>query len=262
MSKLISGLKRFLRKYKKWIFPVGMGILAVLILISGFTILNRSRQTKASRQVLALEQKAVTPVIEEEPERPEFSEKAPINVDFAYLQKINPDVKAWLYCEDTPINFAIMQSTDNSYYLSHLADGSAGNYGSVFIDYRCAGDLSDRNTIIYGHDMQNGSMFGELDFYREQEYYEEHKVMYLLTPEQNYRLDAVCGFLHTIDSILYELPAEADGVVNAVWTGISRSTFHSDIIPEESDRFITLSTCAYDFDGARYAMMFRMTEIG
>ena len=109
-------------------------------------------------------------------------EKAPISVDFAALKAENPDIVAWLYSADTPINYPVVQSDDNNYYLRRLTDGSYNSNGTLFVDFRDAPDFSGFNTIIYGHRMKSKAMFGTLPGYLEQEYYEEHPVMYLLTP--------------------------------------------------------------------------------
>ena len=109
-------------------------------------------------------------------------EKAPISVDFAALKAENPDIVAWLYSADTPINYPVVQSDDNNYYLRRLTDGSYNSNGTLFVDFRDAPDFSGFNTIIYGHRMKSKAMFGTLPGYLEQEYYEEHPVMYLICP--------------------------------------------------------------------------------
>ena len=82
-------------------------------------------------------------------------ERAPISVDFEALQGENPDIIGWLYCEGTPINYPIVQSEDNSYYLRRLTDGSYNANGTLFLDYRCARDFTDFNCVVYGHRMKS-----------------------------------------------------------------------------------------------------------
>ena len=83
------------------------------------------------------------------------SETAPITVDFERLQEENKDIIAWLYCPDTEINYPVVQSKDNEYYLRRLLDGTWNIAGTLFMDYRNAADCSDLHTIIYGHNMKN-----------------------------------------------------------------------------------------------------------
>ena len=84
----------------------------------------------------------------------EGGETAPISADFDELQSKNPDIIAWLYSEDTPINYPVVQADDNSYYLRRLTDGSYNTNGTLFLDYRCAPDFSGFNSVIYGHRMK------------------------------------------------------------------------------------------------------------
>ena len=83
-------------------------------------------------------------------------------VDFESLLAQGPDVKAWLELPGTVIQYPVAQGEDNSYYLKHLYDGTANKVGCLFIDYENAEDFSDNNTIIYGHNMRDGSMFSTL----------------------------------------------------------------------------------------------------
>lgn len=89
-------------------------------------------------------------------------ETSPISVDFDTLKEANEDVIGWLYCEDTPINYPVLQSDDNSYYLRRLVNGEWNVAGSLFMDYRNNLSNNDWNTVIYGHNMKNDSMFGTL----------------------------------------------------------------------------------------------------
>ena len=113
-------------------------------------------------------------------------------MDFESLLAQGPDVKAWLELPGTVIQYPVAQGEDNSYYLKHLYDGTANKVGCLFIDYENAEDFSDNNTIIYGHNMRDGSMFSALVEYKAQAYYDEHPEMYLVTPEGGYVVE-VCG---------------------------------------------------------------------
>lgn len=188
-------------------------------------------------------------------------EKAPISVDFAALKAENPDIVAWLYSADTPINYPVVQSDDNNYYLRRLTDGSYNSNGTLFMDFRDAPDFSGFNTIIYGHRMKSKAMFGTLPGYLEQEYYEEHPVMYLLTPEASYKLELVSSFILRSDSDIYD-PMESDEAKNAFLDKIaSDSTFNSETEYSINDRFVCLSTCTYEFENARLMVVGKLIKL-
>ena len=101
-------------------------------------------------------------------------------VDFDALSEINPDIVAWIYIEDTEINYPVVQGTDNQYYLKRLFNGKWNGSGCIFLDSRNSPDLSDRHSIIYGHHMKNGTMFSGLTEYKKQGFYEGHPVVLLM----------------------------------------------------------------------------------
>ena len=188
-------------------------------------------------------------------------EKAPISVDFAALKAENPDIVAWLYSADTPINYPVVQSDDNNYYLRRLTDGSYNSNGTLFVDFRDAPDFSGFNTIIYGHRMKSKAMFGTLPGYLEQEYYEEHPVMYLLTPDASYKLELVSSFILRSDSDIYD-PMESDEAKNAFLDKIaSDSTFKSETEYSVNDRFVCLSTCTSEFENARLMVVGKLIKL-
>lgn len=188
-------------------------------------------------------------------------EKAPISVDFAALKAENPDIIAWLYSENTPINYPIVQAEDNQYYLRRLTDGSYNTNGTLFMDFRDAADFSGFNTIIYGHRMRSKAMFGTLPGYLEQDYYSEHPVMYLLTPDASYRLDIVSSFILRSDSDIYA-PMDTNEAKKEFLDKIATdSAFKPNIEFGTDDRFVCLSTCTYEFENARLMVVAKLTEL-
>ena len=119
----------------------------------------------------------------------------PLIIDFQTLKEKNSDIIAWLYSEGTPINYPIVQTTNNDYYLRRLIDGTYNQAGTIFMDYKNSNDFSDPNTIIYGHNMKNDSMFGSLTKYEEQNYYDEHKEMFLYTENKKFKIEICAGFI-------------------------------------------------------------------
>lgn len=195
---------------------------------------------------------------EETSEIPEITEVAPIEVDFKALYEINQDVVAWIYSPDTPINYPIVQAEDNAYYLRRRLDGKSDSYGTLFMDYR--NTLDDWNCIVHGHNMYSEAMFGTLTKYRKQDYFDAHSVMYLITPQQSYKIRIFAGFTASRNADVYlSLNPEEKSALIEKW--MNASDFDSQIYPAITDRIITLSTCAYEYDEARYILMGVMEEL-
>lgn len=181
-----------------------------------------------------------------------------ISVDFSVLKQENEDIVGWLYLEDSPINYPVVQSNDNDYYLRRLVNGEYNIAGSLFMDYRNDSNLEDDNTIIYGHNMKNNTMFGSLQEYKSQDYYDNHKVMYYFTSEKNYIIELFTGYTISVESDIYDLSVIDSSKLEEL---ISKSDFESNTKVTEEDKIITLSTCAYEYDGARYIVMGVLKEI-
>lgn len=119
---------------------------------------------------------------EPEPEPLSYPTEPPLAVDFESLKAINPDVKGWLYIEALDISYPVVQGPDNDAYLHTTYEGTSNFAGSIFLDYQNQGDFSDGNTIVYGHNMKNLSMFGKLKQMKEQEKYRDSVYFWMLTP--------------------------------------------------------------------------------
>lgn len=200
--------------------------------------------------------------IVETPEAPEEKkEETNFSIDFDALLSQNKDVVGWIYSEDTPINYPIVQSSDNDYYLRRLIDGSYNIAGSIFMDHKNTSALTDLNTIIYGHNLKNGTMFSTLKDYGNQEYYDKHSVMYLFTPDGNYLIELIAGYKTDIYSNIYKNTKTKEELELLYEEIIKLSTFESNTSLHEGDRLITLSTCSDGGDASRYVLIGKITEI-
>ncbi len=189
-------------------------------------------------------------------------DEVPVTIDFASLKAVCPDVIGWLYCVGTPINYPVVQSDDNDYYLYRLPDGTENKNGTIFLDFRNDPEFGDWNHLIFGHNMKNGAMFGSLTDYMEQEYYEQYPFWFLLTEEQNYRIDLVGGYVTPDGSEAYALPTDTAGR-DALFRKVSRSSvFDVDVELMEEDRLVTMSTCVYDYEDARFVLVGVLREVG
>ncbi len=242
------------KKLKGILLIIFLGIFSFSLykVVDYFVELNKS--IKSADDLI---KKAI--VYEESDNNEEENEyKLPFTVDFEALKQQNKDVVGWLYSKDTPINNPILQSNDNAYYLRKLITGEYNHAGSLFMDYRNDPKMQNYNTIIYGHNIKNETMFGSLQKYNNQDYYETHKLMYYFTPEQNYLIRIFSASTESVNSKIYTLGNLAQSIID---NAIKKSNFTSDVTVTENDKIITLSTCSYDYDGARYVVLGKLEEI-
>lgn len=179
----------------------------------------------------------------------------PIQVDFDRLLVENPDVIGWLYCEGTPIDYPILQGSDNDRYLYQMLDGSINSSGSIFMDYRFSPDFNSFNTIIYGHNMKNDSMFGTLHNYSNQGYYDSHPIMWLLTPDANYRIDLLAGYISAASTGIYDIISNEEQLESHLLESLNQSNFVSSADVSEVRNIVILSTCSYEYDESRYILL-------
>lgn len=177
-------------------------------------------------------------------------------VDFEALQQINPDVVGWICIEGTKINYPLVQGTDNSHYINRLFDGKYNDAGSIFLDYRNERDLSGRNSVLYGHNMKNGTMFHQITGYKEQSFFDQHPTGLLLTPNGNYKIEFIAGYVTDMNSDAWKLEFASDQEFSR-WlaNAIAQSTFTGTVEPAAQDRVVTLSTCTYEYSDARYVLV-------
>lgn len=182
-------------------------------------------------------------------------------IDFDALRQINPDVVGWIYQEDTIINYPILRGTDNEKYLHTDLEGKYSVAGSIFLDARNSADFSDFNSIVYGHHMNDGSMFKSLRGYtKEQDYYDTHKTFELITPDEKYHLVVIASYITEATGSAYTYSFANDSAKQAFLDEtLAKSAIRADDTSVSvEDRFVTLSTCAYDFEQARYVVVCKM----
>ena len=117
-----------------------------------------------------------------------------ITVDLAGLQKTNPDVIGWIYIPGTDIDYPLLLGADNEKYLHQSYDLQSTASGSIFMDSLCSAGFTDDNTVIYGHNMKNGSMFGGLKKYADTDYLKTHADVYVFLPGRVLRYRTFAGY--------------------------------------------------------------------
>lgn len=164
---------------------------------------------------------------------------------------------AWLYVPDTNIDYPIMQSDDNDYYAHRATDGSYLYEGSLFMDYRCSSNFSDFNSVIYGHNMQNGSMFADIPNYENEEYFMNHSYGWLTTEDDVQMIDFFAVARTTDTSGLYLADPNFQE-----WDDQLRNCadIYKEIGISHDDNLITLSTCTSAEGNSRTILVGKIIE--
>ena len=152
----------------------------------------------------------------------------------------------WIEIPDTEISYPLMQGDDDAYYLKHTFSGNTNSAGSIFIEALNSPDFTDLHTIIYGHNMKNGSMFGGLKEYRSASYLLEHPLVYIDLEDGTHAYEIFSCYEISSDSDTYTIgfASEPDGKYAQFVDMIkARSEYDTGIEVSRNDRVITLSTC-------------------
>lgn len=167
------------------------------------------------------------------------------SMDLEALRQVNPDVVGWILIPDTVISYPILQGEDNDYYLKYTWDGKRYAMGSIFLEYQCSADFTDFNTLVYGHNMTNGSMFASLREYRNQEYWEKHPYVYIRSDQGVYRYEIFSSYLAKTTDNAYGIGFPSENARIRFLDDIQKdSAITTGIEPEITDRILTLSTCS------------------
>lgn len=197
------------------------------------------------------------PVEEEDPHIQTLEE-----MDLEALRAVNPDVIGWILIPDTKINYPLMQGTDNDFYLKHTWDGKSNGVGSIFLEYMNLPDLADFNTIVYGHNMSNGSMFAGIRQYANQTFWDAHPYIYVRRGQEVYRYEVFSSYLADVDSFTYDLLFSTEEAREQfIASTMTASVIPSDVQPEVNDRILTLSTCSGRGYSTRWVVHARLKMI-
>jgi len=230
---------------KKKIRAVIAIVLLGVLVFSGLKIWNETEayrgESDLHKQLMQLK-----PVPQEDPV---------VNQSVIDLEAQNSDMAGWLTVPGTRIDYPFVQAKDNDFYLRRNFNGAYALAGTLFMDYRCAKDFSSQNTIIYGHHMRNGSMFGAIKKFRDKDFFTANKTAAIYLPDQTYTLELFAFMLvRSNDAVLYDHEPGNDFLAYVE----QNARQYRDIGASADDRFVTLSTCAYEFEGARMALVGRI----
>ncbi|MBQ1410141.1 MAG: class B sortase [Oscillospiraceae bacterium] len=187
-------------------------------------------------------------------------------IDFEALWEINPDIYAWIELVDTDISYPLLQHpTDNDYYLFHTPEGYSGFPGSIYTFNVNAKDFSDFNTVIYGHRMNDGTMFSNLYMYRDEAYLKEHQTIKIYLPDRELIYTIFASVVYDDRLITADFDfADPDSCRAYLKSIYENRDMNSHILEEpkatEHDHIITLSTCIKGQESNRYLVVAVLTD--
>ena len=184
-------------------------------------------------------------------------------VDFDNLRAVNSDIYGWIEIADTNISLPIVQSaTDDTFYLNHNSDRSYSANGSVFSESKYnKNDFSDPVTILYGHHMSSGAIFGYLQkYYSDATFFKEHPTFWIYTPTEGIECGVFAAVPYSSDHILYYNDFTDEKVFETFFDSVFNTRdlsaqFNEEYAPEPGDRVVILSTCLASNNTRRFLVM-------
>lgn len=166
-------------------------------------------------------------------------------LDLEALKENNKDVFGWILIPDTTINYPLVHGLDNSYYLKHTWNLDENIVGSIFLDSALSTDMNENfNSILYGHRMNNGSMFGKLRSYNSKSYLQSHPSIYIRTENEIRKYDVYATYEAKLKEYTYLLEYPTDEIKQEMIDfSLQKSTVNTGVVPDVLDHIITLSTC-------------------
>lgn len=183
------------------------------------------------------------------------------NIDWKKLKKTNSDIYAWIYIPDTKVDYPIVQPAggeDDDFYLNRNIEKSSSSAGSIFSEMQNAKDFSDPVTVLYGHNMADGSMFATLHNFRDSKFFKKNKYMYVYTSEKKFTYEIYSAYvydnrhiLNSFDFSKKEVFSEyLDFTKKPTSTVVNTRSLKKDgITLSEDSKILTLSTCTYNHEG-------------
>lgn len=252
---------------KQNLFLCGAAAFAALFLFSGAMLARQYADQKESAE--AFDQ--IAALVQEEPEQPSLSPVKPDVTEepapaltayekYADVYAQNSDFVGWICIDGTNINYPVMQSAEPDFYLKHAFDKSYSAYGTPYVQENCDLEQSD-NLIVYGHHMNDGSMFADLCQYESEAFYQEHKTIRFDTLEDYGEYEIVTVFktvAYSPEGFKYYhfVNAEYEEDFDEFIAGCQAlALYDTGVTAEYGDKLITLSTCEYSRNNGRMVVV-------
>lgn len=224
----------------RWIINL---LLLIILLFSSYKIINKFVQYNKADKVYDKIYKI------KEAQQNNNNNNNNNSVDLSY---INKDYRGWLDVDGTNIHYPIVQSSNNEFYLNKDMDKNYLESGSIFLDYQ-NDKFNDFNTVLYGHSMRNGTMFGQLKKFKDEDFFSKYKTISISEPDGTILNYTIFSAYVTDSSNVYNKTSfDSKEDFNNFLSKIKKdSLFKSSVNVDSNDKILTLSTCSYEFDNAR-----------
>ena len=232
---------------KKILIAIGIVLIIIGLLLGGFGLRNYLAEENAGETYEDLKVEFDIEPLVDIPQL-EIGE-IEIPVDFESLTSQYPDIYAWITIPGTRIDYPIVQHpSDNAYYLNHTVDGRKRVEGAIFTENYNSKDFSDPNTLIYGHNMKNGSMFKGLHKYKDRQFLEEHSEIIIYQEGRILRYKIFAAYVYDSRHIMLSFDFNDENIyrsyLNSVLTKKDMSSnIDTTVEVSTEDKIITLSTC-------------------
>lgn len=237
------------KRSKKWISWIAIAAAAVVFIIALVNLIGIGSEDMQTTHVYSDLKEAAMPQTQAATDDPLTR-----TIDFEALKAVNDEIIGWIYIPNTSIDYPVLQGSDNDYYISHNARKEENRAGAIFTDYRNNADFSDRNTIIYGHRMNNGAMFADLHLFEEEDFYRENPNIYLYFPDGTAKQCRIfAAYVAGDTDMAYTLNfATQEDFEKYLKNMQARSPVDTGGVLAGEDKVITLSTCVQGQEDKRY----------
>ena len=277
-------MKKISKSKRKIIYYSIYTILALLIILSIIYIANNFLSKKQAKQESQLldeieidenqveETNKITEEIEETTQeniQETNNQNSERILKVQKLQEENSDIVGWLEIEGTSINYPVLQGTDNEYYMTHNYKKQKSKNGSIFLTKDYDWSIPSSNLLMYGHNLNNGTMFQELLKYAKEEFYKEHPIIRFTTNKEDAEYEIISVFKSrvyyktekNVFRYYFFVNANSEAEYNEfVQNAKKASLYDIDKTAKFGDQLITLSTCSYHVEDGRFAVVGRKTR--
>lgn len=256
-------MSRFILNAANWLLSA---FLTVVLLVAGaysaYALWDNNQIYVAASNVQA-------DMIKLKPAANADSEEGP---SFEELLAVNPDVCAWITMDGTNIDFPVLQGETNLTYINTDVYGNFALAGSIFLDTRCDRNFEGTYSLLYGHHMENSNMFGDLDLYKDEQFFNENRTGTLILPGRIHSLETfACLLVYASDDVIFS-PDQWQDDIEGLLDYAQQNALHAadETIAEirraigeaegERPQIVALSTCSSEFTDARTIVLAVMKD--